>query len=332
MSQPRVIITAPVPADLREQIAARCEIIDVPAGNSLVEALDKEQRATIDGIICTMRSKFDESILDAFPRLRVVSNFAVGYDNVNVPAATARDVLVCNTPKVLDGAVADLTFGLLICVARNMINGDAHVRNGTWASKGAPALTHDIRGKTLGLLGMGRIGRVVAETAKAFNMKVIYHNRTRNTEAEAAGIADYRDRDALFAESDFLSVHIPLNPETRHSVGAKEFAAMKPTAYLLNTARGPVVDEAALIEALKNGQIAGAGLDVMELEPLPASSPLCELPNVVLQAHVGSGTVETRRAMIDLAVRNLLDAVSDTRPQAMVNPEVWTARSETTNA
>lgn len=332
MSQPRIIISAPLPHDLREQIAARCEIIDVPTGHPLDQVLDQEARANIDGILCTMRSKFDKSTLEAFPRLRVVSNFAVGFDNVDIPCASSRGVLVCNTPQVLDGAVADLTFGLLICLARNMIQGDAHVRNGDWASKGAPALTHDIRGKTLGLLGMGRIGKVVAETAKAFQMKVIYHNRNRDLEAEAAGIAEYRVRDALFAESDFLSIHIPLTAETKHSVGAKEFASMKPTAYLLNTARGPVVDESALIAALKNGDIAGAGLDVMEQEPLPATSPLCELPNVVLQAHVGSGTVETRRAMIDLAVRNLLDALSGNRPTAMVNPDVWAGRSEAPHA
>ncbi|MBB5215520.1 2-hydroxyacid dehydrogenase [Parapusillimonas granuli] len=332
MPQPRVIITAPVPADLREQLAAQCEIIDVPTGAGLADALPKEQLDSIEGVVCTVRSKFDTAVFDALPRLRVVSNFAVGYDNINIPEATKRNVLVCNTPKVLDGAVADLTFGLLICLARDLVRGDAHVRSGAWAEKGAPALTQDIRGKTLGLLGMGRIGRVVAETAKAFNMKVIYHNRNRDAEAESLGFAEYRDRDALFAESDFLSIHVPLTPETRHSVGAKEFAAMKPTAYLINTSRGPVVDEAALIDALKAGRIAGAGLDVMEQEPLPASSPLCALPNVVLQAHVGSATVETRRAMIDLAVRNLLDALSGTRPQAMVNPEVWAGASETTNA
>lgn len=321
----RVIVSAPLPDDLRERIKSQCEIIDVAVGQNPVDVLSTEQLKDVEGILCTLRTKIDESLLQALPRLRVVSNFAVGFDNVSVAASTARNVLVCNTPKVLDGAVADLTMGLIICLARNLVAGDAFVRSGAW-TRGAAPLTRDIRGKTLGLLGMGRIGRVVAKTAKAFDMHVIYHNRRRDTEAEAAGLAQYRDRDALFAESDFVSVHIPLSAETRHSVGASEFARMKPSAYLINTARGPVVDENALIEALKSGKIAGAGLDVMEQEPLPPTSPLCELPNVVLQAHVGSATVETRRAMIDLAVRNLLDALSETRPEAIVNPEVWDAR------
>ena len=329
MPQRRVIVSAPLPAELRKQIEAQCEIVDLPVGQNPAEFLSKEQKDGIEGILCTMRTKIDKAVLQAFPRLRVVSNFAVGFDNVDLAAATSSNVLVCNTPKVLDGAVADLTLGLILAVVRNMVACDAFVRSGAWA-RGAAPLTHDIRGKTLGLLGMGRIGRLVAKTAQAFDMRVIYHNRNRDADAE--GWAQYTDRDALFAESDVVSIHIPLNAETRHSVGAREFALMKPTAYLINTARGPVIDEAALISALKENRIAGAGLDVMEQEPLPASSPLCALPNVVLQAHVASATVETRRAMIDLAARNLLDAISGTRPVAMVNPEVWSAAAEATNA
>lgn len=325
MTQPTVIVSAPVPDDLRAQIAAKCSIIDVPVGKNPAEVLDQQQLEQVSGIVCTVRTKFDDAVLAKMPNLKVVSNFAVGFDNIDVKAASARNVLVCNTPGVLDGAVADLTFGLLICLARDMVNGDAHVRNGTWAAKGAPALTRDIRGKTLGLLGMGRIGTMVAQTAKAFNMNVIYHNRSRAEQAESQGWASYVDRDTLFRESDFLSIHAPLTPETRHSVGAREFGLMKPSAYVINTARGAVVNEAELIQALQAGTIAGAGLDVMEQEPLPATSPLCQMPNVVLQAHVGSGTVETRRAMIDLATRNMLAALAGTTPQAMVNPDVWKA-------
>lgn len=327
MSKASVIVSAPVPQELREQLEAKFQIVDVPVGASPTETLTPEQLNEIIGVVCTVRSKFDANVMDAMPNLRVVSNFAVGFDNIDVPAATARKILVCNTPRVLDAAVADITIGLMIMLGRDMLNGDAYVRDGNWATKGAPPLTRDIRGKTLGLLGMGRIGRVVAQTAKAFNMNVVYHNRNRCTDAEQEGLAQYRDRDALFAESDFISVHVPLTEETKGSVGAREFEMMKPTAYLINTARGAVVDEDALIEALQSGKIAGAGLDVMVKEPLPADSPLCKMRNVILQAHVGSATVETRRAMIELATKNLVDALSNTKPEAMVNPEVWGSRS-----
>ncbi|VDH08026.1 2-hydroxyacid dehydrogenase [Bordetella trematum] len=325
MAKPLVVVSAPLPQDLREQLAAQTEIIDVPTGQAIVQTLGAERARQVQGILCTVRSKIDRDLLAAMPALRVVSNFAVGFDNVDIPAMNEHGVLMCNTPKVLDGAVADLTFGLILCLARNLVAGDAFVRSGAW-TKGAFPLAHDIRGKTLGLLGMGRIGREVARIARAFDMPVIYHNRRHDSEAEASGLASYRERDALFAESDVLSIHIPLDPQTRHSIGARELGLMKPTAYLINTARGAVVDEAALIAALQAGRLAGAGLDVMETEPLPPESPLCAMPNVVLQAHIGSATVETRRAMIDLAAHNLMDALAGKKPVAMVNPDIWERR------
>lgn len=322
-AKPKVIVSAPVPGDLRERLAAVCDIIDVPVGTNPAEIVPAELRSQVAGMVCTVRTRVDQALLDAFPALAVSSNFAVGYDNVDVDAATRRNVLVCNTPGVLDGAVADLVIGLMLCLSRNMVAGDAFVRTGAW-TKGAFPLTTDIRGKTLGLLGMGRIGKVVARTARAFDMNVIYHNRREDPSAQ--GLATYVGRDELFKSSDVLSVHIPLSAETRQSVGKREFELMKPTAFLINTARGQVLDEAALAEALTAGTIAGAGLDVMEKEPLPPSSPLCGMPNVVLQAHVGSATHETRRAMIDLAVDNLMDALGKRTPKAMVNPEVWQAK------
>lgn len=325
---PLVAISAPLPADLRERLAARCSLIDVPAGLSPAQTLNAEQRHALTGLLCTMKTRVQRDEFAALPNLKVLSNFAVGFDNVDVPAASEAGVLVCNTPGVLDKAVADLTLGLLICLARNMVAGDAFVRSGQW-TRGASPLTSDIRGKTLGLLGMGRIGREVAGMARALGMSVIYHNRSRDQTAERDGLAQYRERDALFAEADFLSVHIPLSAATRHGIGKREFSLMKRSAYFINTARGGVVNEPEMIEALKTGLIAGAGLDVMEIEPLPAEHPLCALSNVVLQAHVGSATVETRRAMIDLAVENLLDAVSGKKPAAMVNPAVWEALQAT---
>jgi len=320
-SLPTVIVSAPVPPDLREAIEAASRIVDVPTGQRLDEAVSAADRAVARGVLCTVRTPVDAATLEALPAVKVVSNFAVGYDNVDVPRATQGGVLVCNTPGVLDRAVADLTMGFVICLARDMVEGDAYVRQGAWLRGPAP-LTADLAGKTLGLLGMGRIGRMVARRAQAFDMRVIYHNRNRDTPSEQEGLAAYRSRDQLLAESDFLSVHIPLSAETRGSVGMREFEAMKPSAYLINTARGAVVDEAALVQALRDGRIAGARLDVMEREPLDPASPLCALSNVVLQAHAGSATVETRRAMMELAVANLLDALGGRQPRAMVNPAV----------
>lgn len=323
MAKPKVVVSAPLPADLRERVEAECEILEVPVGVSPLEKLTQDELSSVEGYLTTVRTKFDEEVLKKLPSLKVVSNFAVGYDNVDVDAATNANVLICNTPKVLDGAVADIAIGLMLCLTRDMVNGDAYVRDGSWAAKGAPALTSDMRGKTLGLLGMGRIGRVVAKTAKAFDMKVLYHNRNRCDISEKDGLAEYCDRDTLFSEADFVSVHVPLTEETQGSITLREFKLMKPTAYFINTARGGVVNEKDLITALSTNEIAGAGLDVMVKEPLPADSPLCKMKNVVLQAHVGSGTVETRRAMIQLAVDNLLDALSKNKPEAMVNPQVW---------
>ncbi|MPS26445.1 D-glycerate dehydrogenase [Pigmentiphaga sp.] len=320
-SPPTVIVCAPVPPDLRAAIEAVCRIVDIPTGLRLDEAVSAADRAVARGVLCTVRTPVDAATLDALPAVSVVSNFAVGYDNIDVPHATRGGVLVCNTPGVLDRAVADLTMGFVLCLARDMVKGDAFVRQGAWLRGPAP-LTSDLAGKTLGLLGMGRIGRMVARRAQAFDMRVVYHNRSRDMPSEDEGLAAYRSRDELLAESDFLSVHVPLSAETRGSVGEREFEAMKRSAYLINTSRGPVVDEAALIRALQEDRIAGAGLDVMEREPVGPASPLCALPNVVLQAHAGSATVETRRAMMELAVANLLDALEGRQPRAMVNPPV----------
>jgi lactate dehydrogenase-like 2-hydroxyacid dehydrogenase len=321
-TKPKVLVSAPVPADLSAALANACEVWSVPPAEvAATLQREGERLAAIDGILTTIRLKIDDALLQRCPRLRVVSNFAVGYDNVDVPAATRRRVLICNTPGVLDGAVADLTFALLIGIARQVAANDVFVRSGQWKAGPAP-LTRDIRGKTLGLLGLGRIGRLVAKTARGFDLKVIYHKPTRDKAAEAEGLAEYRERDALFAESDFLSVHCPLSPETTRSIGAREFALMKSSAYFINTARGMIVDETALIAALQAGTIAGAGLDVMAVEPIDKSHPLCALPNVLLQPHIGSATVETRRAMMELAVENLLAALSGKPPRAVVNREL----------
>jgi glyoxylate reductase len=323
-ARPVAIVSAPVPEDLQQIIRQHFDIHSVPVGERIEEALPADVRAQAVALLCTVRTPVRESLFAALPRLKVVSNFAVGYDNIDVEAATRAQVLVCNTPGVLDAAVADVTIGMVLCLARKLLDNDRFVRSGAWL-KGAAPLTADLAGKTIGLLGMGRIGRMVARRARAFDMNVIYHNRRRDEETERGGLASFVGRDALFQQSDYVSVHVPLGPETRNSIGEREFSLMKRSAYFLNTARGAVVDEEALIKAMRNGTIAGAGLDVMVQEPLPTSSPLIDMPNVVLQPHIGSATVETRRAMIALAVDNMVNAATGNKPKAMVNESVWPA-------
>ncbi|MFN8559675.1 MAG: NAD(P)-dependent oxidoreductase, partial [Dehalococcoidia bacterium] len=235
-----------------------------------------------------------------------------------------RGVIVCNTPGVLSAAVRDITFALLLDLARHILPNDQHARSGWRAAPGRVGV--DVQGKTLGIIGLGRIGHIVARAAHGFDLNVIYYDPVRDPAAEASGLAGYRERDDVFREADFLSVHCFLDETTRHHIGLREFRLMKRSAYFINTSRGPVVDEPALIEALRTGLIAGAGLDVMEVEPLDPASELCSLANVILLPHIGSGTVETRLAMIELAGRNLVAAVTGGMPETPVNPEAVAAR------
>jgi glyoxylate reductase len=308
MPRARVLVTAPLPDDLM---------------TSLREAFDLEgfSLETAEGVVLSEALQFTGELLESCPKLRVISKVGVGYDNIDIAAATARDILVCNTPGVLSGAVADLTFALLLALTRRLRENEAHVRTGRWKTASG-LLGHDIRGKTIGIIGLGGIGRTVARTARGFDMSVIYYKRTRDLEAEGSGLAAYSNRDDLFRDADIVSVHCALTPETRRSIGEAEFALMKPSSYFVNMARGAVIDQAALVHALRSGGIAGAALDVTDPEPLDPADPLCSLPSVVLTPHIASGTVETRRAMYELAVQNLLQAMAGKMPKAAVNPEV----------
>ena len=320
--KPLAVVAANVPEDLLTRIQQVCEVHAIPVGQRPEQVLAPEVARSAVGLLCTVRTPADAAMLKALPALKVVSNYAVGFDNIDVPAATREGVLVCNTPGVLDAAVADLTLGIILSLARRLVELDRFARDGRW-QRGAPPLGTDLAGKKLGLLGMGRIGRMVAQRARAFGMDVSYHNRNRDTASDQSELARYVERDALFRDSDIVTVHVPLGDATRKSVGAREFGMMKKKAYLVNTSRGAVLDEQALIEALKAGTIAGAGLDVMTQEPLDPASPLTSMDNVVLLPHVASATHETRRAMMELAVDNLLDAIRGSKPRAMVNESVW---------
>jgi glyoxylate reductase len=276
-----------------------------------------------DGVLSHPASRFDRQLLDRAPRLKVIANVAVGYDNVDVAACTERGIAVCNTPGVLTDATADATLALMLAVSRRVVEADRFIRSGGWRYWTPTLLVgQDLTEATVGIVGMGRIGREVARRVRAFRARVVYYSRRRYPEVEAELGATYVDLPTLLAESDFVTLHVPATPETRHLIGAAELAQMKPTAYLINAARGPIVDQAALAEALRAGRIAGAGLDVYDPEPIPADDPLLRLDNVVLMPHVGAATLRTRQRMSELAARNLIAVLKGQPPPACVNPEV----------
>jgi glyoxylate reductase len=275
-----------------------------------------------DGLVCLLTDTVDAATLAAAPRLRVVANVAVGYDNIDVAAATGRGVIVTNTPGVLTETTADFTWALLLAAARRVAEADAFTRAGKFKEWGLMLLLgEDVHGKTLGILGLGRIGRAVARRAQGFSMRVLYHDAVRDTAAERELGVVYGDKATILREADFVTLHVPLLPETQHYVGERELRLMKPTAYLINAARGPVVDEAALARALRDGRIAGAGLDVYEEEPR-IHPGLLECPNAVLAPHIASASRETRLKMARMAVENALAVLEGRRPANPVNPQV----------
>ena len=278
-----------------------------------------------DGLLPLLTDRIDREVLEAAgPQLKIIANYAVGFNNIDVPAATARKIAVTNTPGVLTDTTADLTLALILGVARRLVEADQYTRAGKYRGW-APLLFlgADVHHKTLGLMGFGRIGYAVARRALGFDMRILYHDTHRaDPELEKQAQAQYVDRDTLLREADFISIHVPLTPETVRFMSIREFSLMKPTAYLVNTARGEVIDEEALVEALKDGRIAGAGLDVFENEPdiHPALFPM---DNVILLPHIGSGSVETRTKMGLMAAENLIAAFEGRIPPNCLNPEVY---------
>lgn len=285
-----------------------------------------EKIAMLDGILPMLTDKMDAEAMDRAPRLKVIANYAVGFDNVDVPAATQRGIVVTNTPGVLTETTADLAFALLMAAARHIVAGDKFTRAGRWKTWGPLLfLGQDIHHATLGLVGLGRIGSEVAKRARGFDMRVLYYDPIRNEAAEKQLGVEYASLERVLRESDFISLHTPLTPETRHLIGERELKMMKPTAILINTSRGPVVDQKALYEALKNGTLYAAGLDVFETEPIPADDPLLTLENVVVVPHIGSASYATRTRMATLAAENLIAVLKGETPPTPVNPEVLRA-------
>jgi glyoxylate reductase len=326
MSRPRVFLATPLLPSARSIVDSACEVVAYQGSGRI--SRDELQAALreVDGVLTSNQIRFDNDLLDACPELRVISNNGVGYDNVDIPYATAKGILVCNTPGVLTDAVADLTYGFIIDLARGITRADRYVRERRWGTEPPMPLGTDLRGKTLGILGLGRIGTAVAQRAPVFGLRVVYYDPVRNHSAEDRGIAQYRERDEVLREADFLSVHVFLDPTTHRHIGEREFGLMKPNAFLVNTSRGLVINQADLLAALRSGRLAGAALDVFELEPPDPSDELLDQPNVVLAPHIGSATAETRQAMAELAARNLVVAVTGGEPECMVNPEVLRLR------
>lgn len=318
-----VLITGHLPDDVVAPLVKRCDVTMHPLDQPMDRNAILSSVADKQGLLCMITDTIDEELIDRAPDLKMVANFGVGFNNIDVAAATERAIMVSNTPGVLTDATADMAMALILAVGRRVVEGDQYTRQGKfkfWAP--FHFLGHEITGKTLGIVGMGRIGAAVARRAAGFNMPLIYHNRQRlPKEKEQSLGARYADMETLLQESDFVSVHVPLNTDTHHLIGSREFSAMKPSGYLINTSRGPVVDEAALLNALMNNEIGGAGLDVYEHEP--ALTPgLEKLDNVVLLPHMGSATQETRRRMGAMAVENLMAGLQGRMPPHCLNPGI----------
>jgi glyoxylate reductase len=325
MPKPKVFATHSLFEAARQILQETCEVEywakpeRPPREEVLRRVKDKE------GLICLLTEKINEELLSVAPKLRIAANVAVGFDNIDVPACTKRGVVATNTPGVLDETTADFAWTLVMAVARRLSEGEELARSGKWKNWDLDQLVGtDVWGKTLGIVGFGRIGRAVARRAGGFQMKVIYTDAQRApAEVERALKAEFWEMNALLAESDFISLHVPLLPETRRLFDAPKFKRMKPTAFLINTSRGPVVDEAALVGALEGGIIAGAGLDVYENEPF--IHPGLKRANVVLAPHIASASLETRTKMACIAAENVVALFAGQQPSNILNPEVMKA-------
>jgi glyoxylate reductase len=277
-----------------------------------------------DAVLSMVTDQIDARLITSAPHLRVISNLAVGVDNIDIDAATCAGIAVGHTPGVLTEATADLAFGLLMAAARRIAEGDRHVRAGKWRTWGPMTLLgHDVHSATLGIIGFGAIGQAMARRARGFGMRVLYlKHRSSKQKADRRAGAVSVSLARLLAESDFVSIHVPLTRKTRHMIGAREFSRMKPGAILINTARGAVVDQAAMLAALKSCRLAGAGLDVTDPEPIAQHHPLLRLDNVVITPHIGSASIATRGRMAAIAVANILDVFAGRLPRFCANPRV----------
>ncbi len=325
MEKPKVYVTRQLFDEALEILRMYSEVevfegIDNPAPRELI--LSKVRN--VEGLLCLLTDRIDLKVLESGRNLEVVSNYAVGFNNIDVDAATKRGIYVTNTPGILTETTADCTWALLMAISRRIAEADHHVRSGKWVHAWGPRMFigSDVHGKTLGIIGLGRIGSTVAKRAKGFDMDLIYYDINRREEMEEKLGIVFKSLDDVLHESDFVTIHVPLTKQTHHLIGRHELSMMKRTAYLINTSRGPVIDEKALYEALKERVIAGAAMDVFEQEPIDPKSPLLGLDNIVVTPHIASASVETRTKMAVVAAENLVSVLQGKEPPNLVNPEV----------
>lgn len=320
--KPKILVTREVFDETLEYLAPHCEVESNQDDAALTPEALRQRLGDKRGVMCCLTDRIDAALLAEAPQLKVVANIAVGYNNIDVAACTARGVMATNTPGVLDDSTADLAWALMLAAARRLTEVESYIRGGEWTGwRLKQWLGVDVHHATLGIVGMGRIGQVIARRAAGFDMRVVYHNRNRLApDIEQRLNAAYVTKDELLRQSDFVVLQVPYSPETHHLIGAAELKRMKPTAILVNSTRGGVVDDAALVDALKAGTIRAAGLDVFENEPRLHPGFL-GLRNVVLAPHVGSSTEATRRAMAMTAAKNLVAALAGTTPPNLLNPE-----------
>jgi glyoxylate reductase len=309
--KPKVYVTRHLPQAARDELEKNCQMTiwdkEIPPSYEIIHKNLQDKC----GLLCLLTDRIDAALMDSAPALRVISQCAVGYDNIDILAASSRGIQVGNTPGVLTDATADFTFALILSAARRIVEGAIYVQQGKWQTWGLTTLLgQDVWGATLGIIGFGRIGQAVARRARGFNMRVIYFDLIRHENLEEELEAEFMPFEQLLSESDFISLHTNLTPETRGLIGEKAFKLMKPSAVLVNTSRGPIVDRESLYLALKNGHIAAAALDVTDPEPLPAHDKLLTLPNLIIVPHIASATVTSRTKMALMAVQNLVAGVN----------------------
>ncbi len=325
----KILVTGRLPDEVMVELAAACDMEANREDRPMERSQVLEKIAGKDGLLSMITDRVDAELMDKAPGLKIISNLAVGYNNIDVAAATERGIVVTNTPGVTTEPTADLTLGLILAVARRIVEEDRLTREGKF-QYWAPMLFlgRSVAGKTLGLIGFGAIGQAVAKRARGFGMRILYHQRRQLDPARERELGvEYADFGRLLRESDFVSLHVPLTEKTRHLIGLKQIEKMKPSAFLINASRGPVVNEKELVGALQSGVIAGAGLDVYENEP--ALTPgLIDLPNVVLTPHVGSGTIEDRTLMARMAIENLMAGLKGTVPRFILNPDALEKRKK----
>lgn len=325
MTEPRLFITRTIPSTGLQLIEKSFKVEIWPDYAPPPRATLLERVKNVDALVTLLSDKIDAEIMAAAPKLKIISQLAVGFDNIDIAEATRRGICVTNTPDVLTEASADFAFAMLMAVARRVVEADRYVRDGKWKVAWHPSmlLGQDIYGATLGIIGAGRIGQAVGRRGRGFNMRILYCSGSAKPEFERNCDARYVDLETLLKESDFVSLHCPLTDKTRCLIDARRLAMMKPGAYLINNARGPVVDEQALYEALKTGHIAGAALDVFATEPTPADNPLLRLNNVVVAPHISSASTATREKMSQMVAANLTDFFAGKKPPHLLNPEAF---------